>query len=400
MPASQRFAVSLACFAALLLAAAPAEAIPAFARKYEASCQTCHATVWPKLNPFGQRFKENGYQYPDGAEQAYREEQAARISGGAPLDIFRALPVALRGRVVGGVQPVPDAIPPRNQVSLLRPTRFDLLAGVSVHEDVSVFGGAAIAPAPYIHHLAVGLHNIGAPGLLNVRAGRFLLLDFQQPGHRNVTALGNPGAEVAVGGNPFLLDDHQVGIHAWGRPRWGPFFYEAAVVQGVSDPATGLDVDLWKDVYGRVALDLFDQRIGVFGYLGNAVLSSDAGGIVRTFQDPHSVAGIDAQLQLPWLTLFGYFLRGSHANPFAIAQVEAEYHAARLQADVPVGSRLLVIARYDGILSASAPSLARQLATGHATFLITQNVRLSAELSWTFSGVGGTVGSLALDAAF
>lgn len=33
-----------------LLSAAPAHAIPAFARKYETSCLTCH-TIYPKLNP-------------------------------------------------------------------------------------------------------------------------------------------------------------------------------------------------------------------------------------------------------------------------------------------------------------------------------------------------------------
>jgi hypothetical protein len=36
-------------------------AIPPFARKYGLPCSACH-TIWPELNPFGQRFKDNGYQ--------------------------------------------------------------------------------------------------------------------------------------------------------------------------------------------------------------------------------------------------------------------------------------------------------------------------------------------------
>ena len=36
-------------------------AIPAFARKYGLPCSACH-TAWPELNPFGQKFKDNGYQ--------------------------------------------------------------------------------------------------------------------------------------------------------------------------------------------------------------------------------------------------------------------------------------------------------------------------------------------------
>lgn len=38
-----------------------ASAIPAFARKYGLPCSACHET-WPKLNVFGQTFKDNGYQ--------------------------------------------------------------------------------------------------------------------------------------------------------------------------------------------------------------------------------------------------------------------------------------------------------------------------------------------------
>src|SRR6201993_3178928 len=38
-----------------------AYAIPAFARKYGLRCSACHE-AWPKLNNFGQVFRDNGYQ--------------------------------------------------------------------------------------------------------------------------------------------------------------------------------------------------------------------------------------------------------------------------------------------------------------------------------------------------
>ncbi len=47
----------------LTCAAAPARAIPAFARKYGTSCLTCH-TIYPKLTPFGEAFRRNGYRFP------------------------------------------------------------------------------------------------------------------------------------------------------------------------------------------------------------------------------------------------------------------------------------------------------------------------------------------------
>ena len=53
------FAVSLA----LLVLGQTALAIPAFARKHAFNCNMCHVG-FPKLNDFGQRFRDNGYQIP------------------------------------------------------------------------------------------------------------------------------------------------------------------------------------------------------------------------------------------------------------------------------------------------------------------------------------------------
>jgi len=62
-----RHAPALACLtiaAGIGLVATPtAQAVPAFARKYGTSCATCH-TIFPKLNPFGEAFRRNGYRFP------------------------------------------------------------------------------------------------------------------------------------------------------------------------------------------------------------------------------------------------------------------------------------------------------------------------------------------------
>ena len=51
----------------MLLAPAPAGAIPAFARKYGLRCTACHE-AWPKLNDFGRAFRDNGYQILTGKD--------------------------------------------------------------------------------------------------------------------------------------------------------------------------------------------------------------------------------------------------------------------------------------------------------------------------------------------
>jgi hypothetical protein len=55
------FLFSASLLVLFLATSDPANALPAFARKYGMPCSSCHE-AWPKLSPFGQRFKDNGYQ--------------------------------------------------------------------------------------------------------------------------------------------------------------------------------------------------------------------------------------------------------------------------------------------------------------------------------------------------
>jgi hypothetical protein len=56
-----RLVLFLLLLAVGLIDCRPAQAIPAFARKYGMPCSACHES-WPMLNWFGQQFKDNGYQ--------------------------------------------------------------------------------------------------------------------------------------------------------------------------------------------------------------------------------------------------------------------------------------------------------------------------------------------------
>src|ERR1700722_1793185 len=69
------FILSLTLMAVLIygLASAPrANAIPAFSRKYQTSCTTCHNN-YPELNDFGEAFKKNGFKFPKDDEQFVKE---------------------------------------------------------------------------------------------------------------------------------------------------------------------------------------------------------------------------------------------------------------------------------------------------------------------------------------
>src|SRR5713101_4395017 len=87
------------------LASAPnSSAIPAFSRKYQTSCTTCHSN-YPELNDFGEAFKKNGFKFPKDDETFVKEppvllgaKAQKEVFPGAvyPGEIPGSIPVAFR----------------------------------------------------------------------------------------------------------------------------------------------------------------------------------------------------------------------------------------------------------------------------------------------------------------
>src|SRR3989475_13013956 len=56
------FVVIIAILSGIVQDVRDAQAIPAFARKYDFACNVCHVPSFPKLNDFGNLFRDHGYQ--------------------------------------------------------------------------------------------------------------------------------------------------------------------------------------------------------------------------------------------------------------------------------------------------------------------------------------------------
>ena len=78
-------------FLCLPLLATPASAIPYFAHEYGLTCQKCHAVI-PRLNEFGQRFMDRGYELPHATPE-------------------HAFPVATKFNVAYSSEPDPGGLP-------------------------------------------------------------------------------------------------------------------------------------------------------------------------------------------------------------------------------------------------------------------------------------------------
>jgi len=68
------FCVSLLVIGTIVGLTSTAHAIPAFARRYGTSCQTCHI-AFPKLTPFGEAFRRNGFAFPGQDEEFVKQDQ-------------------------------------------------------------------------------------------------------------------------------------------------------------------------------------------------------------------------------------------------------------------------------------------------------------------------------------
>lgn len=373
--------VVVAAMFLLLVDARPASAIPAFARRYAASCRTCHEYHYPRLNSYGDRFRMNGYQLPDGAEdpaRARRMIEPGTVAEG--LSIFREPPLSLRAQVVAsGDRTDAHGLPEyQNRVASF------LAGGGSVARDVSFFFSWTPFGSPGLHHARLGLHNLGASvlgeGTLNLKAGALLLLDAQRPVHRSLAPGGSPAGSVAVGLNPFMLDESMLGVALYGRPGWGAFAYELALVAGA--PGSIADADEWKDLFARVTWTFFqdtDHELDAsgFGYLGRADIVTDVGGVVLAQRDDFWLAGGDVEADLgPFtVTALGYLSHHGDPSPEGGA---VDFWAARAEAIWGLGPRLVTSLDVQTVQSHDDHSLARTEGQAHLTYLLATNVLATA----------------------
>ncbi len=371
-----------------LVAPAEASAIPAFARRYETTCHSCHQFHYPRLNSFGRRFRENGYQYPDGAEDPARAKRMVEPGTLAEvLTVFKEVPLSLRAQVFG----VGRADAPKRDQPIFDYRLFSfLIGGGSVAKDVSFFFTWTPFPDPSVHQARIGLHNIGkrwlGEGSLNVRAGALFLLDFQRPGHRFLAPGPNSVSGVTVGMNGFNLDEPTLGVHVYGRPLSGPLLYEVALVSGDHDEAF-TDRDDWKDVFARLSYTLFfnsqhEVTVGTFGYRGRSDIEANIGGIDLAFRDDFYIAGLDLEVDVGPLNLTGMAYYSRHSDP-SPERESVEFSAVRAEAFWQITSTWVTSLRYEQVIAAAEHSeMRRQQIAPHLTYVIATNVL--ATVAWRY----------------
>ncbi len=319
----------LTLFALQMLVPANGEAIPAFARKHGFNCSMCH-TAYPKLNDFGQRFRDNGYQIPgqEGKEAnifATSFPLAMRTSTGLTVD--DADDVTTAGMGLGGLDVFAAGVMHKN-VSLL------LIYTPRIDEPSATYEGVDPSQPGALESASVVFSNIISEAL-NVRVGRF------EPAYHPISSkrtyyLLQPYDiyGVVTPGNSFVFDDNQIGVEATGYFRSG-FKYGAGVVNGTgSSPdnnrAKDLYINLFK-TFGPGEGQSAGQRIGVFSYYGWQPLTVPGGGETSSGEadgkDNKAFyrIGVDGSLNWKTLNLRALYMKGVDDKAFNSLKPDEDY---------------------------------------------------------------------------
>ena len=247
-----------------------AHAIPAFARKYGFNCNMCHAG-FTRLNDFGQRYRDNGYQIPgqQGGEKTVFESGppiALRTSAG--FSYYKVEDRSSNGFNLYGLDLLAAGVFHKN-------VSFLLIYTPRVDEPAGDFSGPGSGSNPSqlggLEAVNVVFSNL-VENALNVRVGRYEPAYHPFSSKRKYT-LFTPYEiyTFETPNNSFIFDDNQIGVEATGHFPMG-FKYGVGVVNGTGgNPDNNSAKDFYLNAFqtfGKGDGQTAGQRVGLFGYYG------------------------------------------------------------------------------------------------------------------------------------
>ncbi len=341
---------------------------PAFARKYKTSCATCHEG-FPKLNPFGEAFRRNGYQFPGHTDAEFTKEDPVPLGSEGNK---RAFPDAIWPGSIPGSSPIavflngevdynPRGIPRFTFGGL--GNSIEAVAAGTLGEDLSFWGQLALNSDGTVEInrvFAIFSNLVGDDYALNARVGVIEPGIFSFSTHRawmegywfTTRAFSNDMG--------WTLEETQKGIELNGM-ACGRFNYAAGLVEGFGTPHSGKDFYLHAGYkFGGFPLDGVVEgdsthgpslpgsetslTIGGFLYRGSAVLGTDP----TTQGNNFSFYGVDVNAYYDRFNLFGGVGMRKDDEPFLGAPgVSADSHLWFGELDVTIFPWLFPAIRYE-----------------------------------------------------
>jgi hypothetical protein len=257
-------------------------ALPAFARKYGMPCSACHE-VWPKLSPFGQQFKDNGYQMMNDRDAPIFQQPAYW-----PVT-FRITPIWHR-ESTNHVAVDNPAGPAGSQMEAGVTTHGFDWTGLDFHTAGTLAKNVSFYVLPssdntgafHFESVWARLDNLLGSSWLNVKFGKFELDNLLS--EKRILTLSNNGGLYQnyhfqpltenTGFFRFGIGDNQDGVELMGHSKDDRTRYSVSVLSS-NDGQPGLPSSRGYNAFvtasqafqvGRLGL----QRVGAFGYFGQA----------------------------------------------------------------------------------------------------------------------------------
>ncbi len=262
-----------------LATAGQANAIPAFARKFNVNCMTCHIAP-PYLNKTGRLFKERGYLFPNEDGQIEESmQQHQKITGSLILEKY--LPLAFR------VQSLPADVVPANADGSgaqyeFSPVNYVALMGMGNTFDYGSFNIIAEATAPSVVNLTdltqngfsfdinakIGFHPLS---YINVVAGYAPVMSTDP--YPSLTSADTP---LTIHPRILLASGFDSGVTMSDAAPFLSIYGRAGIVYyraGLSAPPGGMVAVNPSLAQARVAVDVTEiVEIGAFGLGGKATV--------------------------------------------------------------------------------------------------------------------------------
>jgi hypothetical protein len=287
-------------------------AIPAFARKYNTTCKTCHSP-FPALKAYGDEFAGNGFQLKDKDAPRYYVE-----TGDDELSLIRDFPIA--ARLEGYVTYNQDN---SEQSDFTTPILFKLLTGGAITKDV----------AYYVYYIL----ESGEPGKiedawfmfnnlfnteLDFTIGQFQVCDPLFKRELRLTRDDFYIYKVRPGNSMVDLTYDRGIMLNYGFESGTDLVLEVVNGSGIGEGFLNgnFDNDKYKNFFGRISQDAGEHfRIGAMGYWGKE--EQEVYTIGEGYRYPKNelwMLGGDATITFDPLELNIQYVNRTDENPFFI----------------------------------------------------------------------------------
>jgi len=277
----------------------PAEAIPAFARKYNLSCVACHA-AFPRLNEFGQNFSDSNLRLPNWREGTVDTgDERLALPSYAPFAIrAQAFGQARRGK---SIDPVSGATE-QARSDFQTPYLIKFLASAPLSEHISYYfygifaekggNGEVIIEDAWFRHddlfgsgISLMMGQFQVSDLMFARETRLTFQDFMAYRMAGITY------------DRGLMFDRDLGIFDLGLGLVnGNGIEENFNINspGYRRPDKMFDNNSDKSVFGRIGANIGPASLGLFGLAGEQANATGSAGIDSGNRDTDKrVLGID-----------------------------------------------------------------------------------------------------------